>query len=163
MKLHADAPNSVSQFWFFQPLKPLWDVQYLDESAITILFKLLLDPSKPASTSDYEIWRPSHVNDIASIVRDLTVQSCTKSVSWNKKLKKKWSSFSRKHDCKLTFCYVNTLRNSLSKHLSKWGKSDGLKNMVESWNWFPISNNVVFSVNLRIMFSFKLHKIFYFS
>ena len=50
------------------------------------------------------------------------------------------SSFSRKHDCKLIFCYVNTLLNSLSKQLSKWGKSDGLKSMIESWNWFPISN-----------------------
>ena len=63
------------------------------------------------------------------------------------------SSFSRKHDCKLIFCYVNTLLNSLSKQLSKWGKSDGLKNMVESWNWFPIFN-VVFYVNLRIWTSY---------
>ena len=31
MKLHADAPNSVSQFSFFQPLKPLCNVGSDDE------------------------------------------------------------------------------------------------------------------------------------
>ena len=48
------------------------DVQYIDESAITTLFPKLKDSSKPCEMSDYEIRRPSHVNDIAKIVHDLT-------------------------------------------------------------------------------------------
>lgn len=51
------------------------DVEYLDESAITTLFKKLLDPSqKAAEMSDYEIRRPSHVTDIASVVHDLILR-----------------------------------------------------------------------------------------
>ena len=52
------------------------DVQYLDESAITTLFKKLLDESKtPVEMSDYEIRRPANVNDIAAIINDLVKQS----------------------------------------------------------------------------------------
>ena len=50
------------------------DVEYLDESAITTLFKKLLDPSQKAEMSDYEIRRPSHVTDIASVVHDLILR-----------------------------------------------------------------------------------------
>ena len=47
----------------------------MDESAITTMFKKLLDSSQTADMSDYEIRRPSHVSDIASIVYDLIYQS----------------------------------------------------------------------------------------
>ena len=53
------------------------DVTYIDESAVTTLYKKLADPTKkPAEMSDYEIRRPSHVADIASIVHDLINLSC---------------------------------------------------------------------------------------
>jgi len=48
------------------------DVEYLDESAITTLFPKLKNYSVNCEMSDYEIRRPSHVNDIASIVHDLS-------------------------------------------------------------------------------------------
>merc|ERR1711962_107951 len=44
------------------------DVEYLDESAITTLFPKLKNSSVSCEMSDYEIRRPSHVKDIASIV-----------------------------------------------------------------------------------------------
>ena len=53
------------------------DVTYIDESAVTTLYKKLADPTKKATEmSDYEIRRPSHVSDIASIVHDLINLSC---------------------------------------------------------------------------------------
>jgi len=48
------------------------DVEYLDESAITTLFPKLKNSSASCEMSDYEIRRPSHVNDIASIVYNLS-------------------------------------------------------------------------------------------
>lgn len=45
------------------------DVGYLDESAITTLFMLLLNPpTSEVSVSDYEIRRPSSTTDIAEII-----------------------------------------------------------------------------------------------
>ena len=62
------------------------DVEYLDESAITTLFKKLLDPSqKAAEMSDYEIRRPSHVTDIASVVHDLILRCVSARTSQVKK------------------------------------------------------------------------------
>lgn len=46
-------------------------VEYLEESAVTVLFKLLLSPSDKDVVSDYEIRRPSHVDDIAHVVQKL--------------------------------------------------------------------------------------------
>lgn len=45
-------------------------VEYLNESAVTCLFNLLLD-KKTTTVSDYEIRYPSHVNDIASLCLQL--------------------------------------------------------------------------------------------
>ena len=57
------------------------DVTYLDESAITTLFKKLTDPTqKAAEMSDYEIRRPSHVSDIASIIHDLITMWSTQGI-----------------------------------------------------------------------------------
>lgn len=53
------------------------DVEYLDESAITTLFKKLTDSTSEVEMSDYEIRRPSHVKDIANIVHQLATLSCT--------------------------------------------------------------------------------------
>ena len=47
------------------------DVEYIDESAITTLFPKLKNSEKSVEMSDYEIRRPSHVQDIASILHDL--------------------------------------------------------------------------------------------
>ena len=54
-------------------------VQYIDESAVTTLYSKLADASKKATDmSDYEIRRPSHVSDIASIIHDLITFCCTR-------------------------------------------------------------------------------------
>lgn len=45
-------------------------VQYLEESAVTVLLDLLLK-TDPKSVSDCEIRCPSHVNDIAAICVEL--------------------------------------------------------------------------------------------
>ena len=46
-------------------------VESLEESAITILFKFLKEKNTIVSVSDYEIRRPSHVDDIAAIILGL--------------------------------------------------------------------------------------------
>ena len=56
-------------------------MEYLDESAITTLLKKLLDPSQKAEMLDYEIRRPSHVTDIASVVHDLILRCVSASTS----------------------------------------------------------------------------------
>ena len=51
------------------------DVEFLGESAITVLFEKLKqlqkNPDLKAQMSDLEIRRPSHVNDVAQICHDL--------------------------------------------------------------------------------------------
>lgn len=42
-------------------------VENLEESAVTVLLKNLLNLETPTKISDYEIRRPSHVDDIAQI------------------------------------------------------------------------------------------------
>ena len=57
------------------------DVEYLEESAVTVLFKKLKElqgqPEMKAEMSDYEIRRPSHVNDIATVCHDLLLSKAT--------------------------------------------------------------------------------------
>ncbi|XP_071791072.1 methionine adenosyltransferase 2 subunit beta-like [Asterias amurensis] len=47
------------------------DVEYLEESAITVLFKVLLDTSQPAAICDYQLRYPTHVQDIAAVCRQM--------------------------------------------------------------------------------------------
>lgn len=72
-QLHSDGykTNQLSDNFVLRIPILYGDVEYLDESAITTLFKKLVVPDKVAEMSDYEIRRPSHVSDIASIVHDL--------------------------------------------------------------------------------------------
>ncbi len=47
------------------------DVEYLEESAITVLFKILLDTSQPAAVCDYQLRYPTHVQDVAVVCRQM--------------------------------------------------------------------------------------------
>ncbi|XP_070554425.1 methionine adenosyltransferase 2 subunit beta-like isoform X1 [Ptychodera flava] len=47
------------------------EVEKLGESAVSVLFNPVQDTSKPAPMSDYEIRYPTHVRDIAIIIRKL--------------------------------------------------------------------------------------------
>ena len=55
------------------------DIEYLDESAVTTLYKKIADhDASPCEVSDYEIRRPSHTADIANVVHDLATRLCSK-------------------------------------------------------------------------------------
>ncbi|XP_002741389.1 methionine adenosyltransferase 2 subunit beta-like [Saccoglossus kowalevskii] len=47
------------------------EVEKLSESAVTILFQAVQDTNKPATMCDYQKRYPTHVNDIAVIIRKL--------------------------------------------------------------------------------------------
>jgi hypothetical protein len=50
------------------------EVKNLEESAVTVLFATVLDGSKPAKVSDYEIRCPAHTHDIARILEGLSTR-----------------------------------------------------------------------------------------
>ena len=50
------------------------DVEYLGESAVTVLLQALKDKSKEGQISDYEVRRPAHVLDIAKVTRDVLLK-----------------------------------------------------------------------------------------
>jgi hypothetical protein len=50
------------------------EVENLEESAVTVLFASVLDRSKPAKVSDYEIRCPAHTHDIARILEGLSTR-----------------------------------------------------------------------------------------
>ncbi|XP_022100350.1 methionine adenosyltransferase 2 subunit beta-like [Acanthaster planci] len=47
------------------------EVEYLEESAVTVLFKALLDSSKEATMCAYQLRYPTHVQDVALVCRQL--------------------------------------------------------------------------------------------
>jgi len=51
------------------------NVEYLEESAVTVLLKQILDTTKQIEASNYEIRNPSHVSDIANICRQIADRS----------------------------------------------------------------------------------------
>jgi S-adenosylmethionine synthetase len=55
-------------------------VEYLAESAVTVLLNTLLQTDKPCKISDCELRRPSHVDDIADICLQVAVKRLEVSV-----------------------------------------------------------------------------------
>jgi hypothetical protein len=55
-------------------------VEYLAESAVTVLLNSLLQTDKPCKISDCELRRPSHVDDIADICLHMAVKRLEVSV-----------------------------------------------------------------------------------
>lgn len=47
-------------------------VESLDESAVTCLLSVVTNSKKPVKVSDYERRNPSHVNDVATVLYQLT-------------------------------------------------------------------------------------------
>lgn len=49
-------------------------VEYVAESAVTVLLNSLLQTDKPCKISNYELRRPSHVDDIADICLQMAMK-----------------------------------------------------------------------------------------
>ncbi|XP_070554428.1 methionine adenosyltransferase 2 subunit beta-like isoform X2 [Ptychodera flava] len=73
-RLNVDATAMISRICESAVLRvPILygEVEKLGESAVSVLFNPVQDTSKPAPMSDYEIRYPTHVRDIAIIIRKL--------------------------------------------------------------------------------------------